>query len=154
MPAVLLMRAERRAGPRILHLAANANSAVRNANQAGGEDPILARSEPTDADREPSPRRKTLTVSVLRSIQSAAYALGGQHAAARARHLARDIRAFISEAGATANEVDGDDRVKAKIWQRTRRCSEKELLFLYAVDKEVAMLCESVARQHLQMDVL
>ena len=95
-----------------------------------------------------------MKASLLRRMKSAAYALSGQPAAARARTLSRDIRSFIHEAGAIPNDVDEDYRVKSQIWRRTRHCSEKELLFLYAVDKEVATLCERVARQHLQMDLL
>lgn len=98
--------------------------------------------------------RQGLEVSFLERIKSAAYVLGGQHAASRARILSRDIRAFMHEAGTTPNDADEDYRVKSRIWRRTRHCSEKELLFLYAVDKEVAMLCERVARQHLQLDLL
>ncbi|CAG2153780.1 hypothetical protein [Cupriavidus numazuensis] len=93
-------------------------------------------------------------MSLLRGITSAAYMLWGQHAAARARTLSRDIRSLMHEAGTTPNDVDDHHGVKSKIWRRTRHCSEKELLFLYAVDKEVAMMCERVARQHLMPDLV
>jgi len=93
-------------------------------------------------------------VDFLGKIKYAAYRLGGHCATTRARALSRDIRKYIYEADAIPNNADKDYSVKSKIWKRTRHCSEKELLFLYAVDKEVAMLCERVAQQHLQLDFM
>jgi hypothetical protein len=93
-------------------------------------------------------------VGFLGKIKSAAYGLGGHYATTRARALPMDIRKFIYEVDAIPNNADKDYSVKSKIWQRTRHCSEKELLFLYAVDKETAMLCERVAQQHLQLDLM
>ncbi|WP_152624030.1 hypothetical protein [Cupriavidus sp. IDO] len=93
-------------------------------------------------------------MSFLGKIKFAAYVFGGQHATAKARVLSRDIRTFIYEADAIPNDADKDPLVKSKIWQRTRNCSENELLFLYAVDKEVAMLCERVAQQHSPWELL